>query len=211
VKPCAIVRAGNPRRFRNVAIVWLITSMIPAMLAHRVDELLQSTLLSVAPDTVTMEITITPGIEVIDSILALIDQDHDGKISETEAVVYAKRVLKSVELTLDRRTLELKLVGQEVASLADARSGLGLIRIKADAALGKVANGRHAITFRCRHPNPAAAFLANALVPESSAIRILRQRRDESQSELTVDYRLQQPSAPLSARGRDSTLRPAQD
>lgn len=168
--------------------------MIPAALAHRVDELLQSALLSISPDSVTVEITITPGTDVIDSTLALLDLDHDGRVSNSEAEAYARRVVKSVELSLDERLLELNLTGQETTSLADARSGLGLIRVKARASLGKVADGRHAILFRNRHPNVGDAFLANALLPESSAIRILGQRRDESQSELRVDYQLQRPT-----------------
>jgi hypothetical protein len=192
VKPSTIARIASCRRCcRKFTAAILAVSIFPSALAHRVDELLQSTLLSVSPEMVTVEITITPGIEVVDSTLALIDRDRDGKISTAEAETYARRVAKSVELTLDERPLELNVAGQEVAPLADARSGLGLIRVKARAKLGKVAEGRHSIVFRNRHPVSGTVFLANALLPESPSIRVLRQRRDENQSELTVVYRLQ--------------------
>ncbi len=51
-----------------------------------------------------------PGVAVSSIVLASIDTNADGVISETEQRAYAKRVLGDVSLTVDGNRLSLRLV-----------------------------------------------------------------------------------------------------
>ena len=57
-----------------------------AALAHRLDEYLQATRLSLAPDRVVLKIDLTPGVEVAPAIFAMITPNRDGRISEAEGI-----------------------------------------------------------------------------------------------------------------------------
>jgi hypothetical protein len=50
--------------------------------------------------------------------------------------------------------------------------------------------GVHQLSFRNRHDSQRSVYLANALVPESDRVAVTAQRRDGSQSELVIEYRL---------------------
>lgn len=52
--------------------------------AHRLDEYLQATRLSVARDRIDLELDLTAGADVASAVFASIDTNHDGRISPTE-------------------------------------------------------------------------------------------------------------------------------
>jgi len=52
--------------------------------AHRLDEYLQATTISVEKDRIQVQIRLTPGIAVVPSVLRNIDIDADGVISNAE-------------------------------------------------------------------------------------------------------------------------------
>ncbi len=70
--------------------------------AHRLDEYLQATTISVEKDRVQAEIRLTPGLAVFRRVLAYIDTDANGVISGAEQRAYAERV----RLDLSRRNLQ---------------------------------------------------------------------------------------------------------
>ncbi|TMA57475.1 MAG: hypothetical protein E6J73_19135 [Deltaproteobacteria bacterium] len=61
-----------------------------AALAHRDDQYLQATLVAIEPSGVRLQINLTPGVAVAEQVIAEIDRDRDGAISESEAVDYAE-------------------------------------------------------------------------------------------------------------------------
>ncbi|HWD98070.1 MAG TPA: hypothetical protein VG345_03505, partial [Bryobacteraceae bacterium] len=65
----------------------------PQAFAHRLDEYLQGTILSVGKSRLEAQITLTPGVAVFPFLMAVIDTDSDGTISEAERRAYVKRVL----------------------------------------------------------------------------------------------------------------------
>jgi hypothetical protein len=127
------------------------------------------------------------GVAVADQVLALIDKDCDGRISNAEGTAYAQRVLKDLELRLDEKVLDLGSMNVVFPSLQDVKNGLGVIRIKASAALGQLAAGRHKLKLTNTHLPTISVYLVNALVPQDPAIKLARQTRDELQR----DYRLE--------------------
>src|SRR2546428_291772 len=97
-------------------IVTLIASIVvllpfPATTsAHRVDEYLQATRLSLARDRIGLEIDLTPGVNVAQMIFAVINTDHDGRISQSEGRAYANQFLKQIVLDLDGQRQSLTLI-----------------------------------------------------------------------------------------------------
>jgi hypothetical protein len=59
--------------------------------AHRLDEYLQATRLSLDLDRVGVEIDLTAGVSLAAQIFASIDTDRDGRISIAEGEAYARR------------------------------------------------------------------------------------------------------------------------
>jgi hypothetical protein len=76
--------------------------------------------------------------------------------------------------------------------------GVGVIRIRGSASFPASAAGRHELTYRNRHESDISVYLANALVPPDNQIEITAQRRDRSQSELAIDYRVVPAQPPFS-------------
>ncbi len=59
--------------------------------AHRLDEYLQATRLSIAVDCVGLELDMTAGVNVAPHVVASIDTNRDGQISSAEGDLYARR------------------------------------------------------------------------------------------------------------------------
>ncbi|HXI91255.1 MAG TPA: hypothetical protein VNO24_14655, partial [Blastocatellia bacterium] len=155
--------------------------------AHRLDEYLQATTISVERDRVRAQIRLTPGVAVFPIVLANIDTDADGVISEAEQLAYAERVLGDLSLTIDGDRLRLRLVSLKFAQIEEMKEGLGEIQLEFDA---DVASGgpNRSLTFENQHQSRIAAYLVNCLVPRDPGIRITAQNRNYQQSFYQLDY-----------------------
>ena len=176
------MRAGT----RICSIVILLT-FPAAIVAHRLDEYLQATRLSVAMDRIVLKTDLTPGVDVAPMIFALINTNHDGRISEAEGKAYAKQVLKEIVLEVDGRRQHLDLVSSQFPSFQEMSAGMGAIRIEARAAWA-AAPGRHSLFYQNNHRPDLGAYLVNALVPASREIEITEQRRDSRQREIRMGF-----------------------
>ena len=86
----------------GLLIVTAVVLICPAVAgAHRLDEYLQATLLSVERDHVELEIDLTAGSNVASKVFALIDTDRDGQISPAEGEAYTQSVLSSIVISID--------------------------------------------------------------------------------------------------------------
>jgi|SRR5579862_8986427 len=155
--------------------------------AHRLDEYLQATLISVEKGRVSAQIRLIPGVAVFPMVLANIDADGDGIISETEQRDYAERVLRDLSLMVDGNLLQLRLASIEFPTIEQMKEGLGEIRIEFDANVPRGGANRRLI-FENHHRRRIAAYLVNCLVPHDPDIRISGQRRDDLQSFYQLDY-----------------------
>ena len=77
--------------------------------AHRLDEYLQATTISVERDRVQAQIRLTPGVAVFPSVLAGIDTNADQVVSESEQRAYAEAVLRDLSFTVDGTPLHPRL------------------------------------------------------------------------------------------------------
>jgi len=170
---------------RLAAAILLLTAT-PA-LAHRLDEYLEATLVSVEKARMRAEITLTPGVAVYPIVLADIDTDADGIISETEQRAYAGRVLRDLSLTIDGRPLRLQLLSKRFPTIEEMKGGLGQIQIEFSADL-LFGGATRRLIFENHHQSRIAAYQVNCLVPRDPDIRIVAQNRNYSQSLYQLEY-----------------------
>ena len=167
--------------------------------AHRLDEYLQATTISVEKDRVQAQIRLTPGVTVFPAVLAIIDTDGDGVISEAEQRTYAGRVLGDLSLTIDGDRLQLRLVSSKFARLDEMKEGQGEIQLEIEADVSSGGPNRK-LVFENHHQSRIAAYLVNCLISRDPAIRITAQNRNYEQSFYQLDYvqidvRSQSPAA----------------
>ncbi len=156
--------------------------------AHALDEYVQAAQVALAPDGVSVELRLTPGVFVADRVFALIDVDGDGQISTAEEQAYAQRVMQDVALEVDGRRAPLALKGVEFPSRQEMKGGVGAIRLRLAAEADLGAAGEHRLSFRNEHLPELGAYLVNALVPTTSEIKIGKQERDPLQHELRLSF-----------------------
>ena len=174
---------------RLLACVLVVFAFQATAAAHVIDEYLQQAQIALAPDGARVELRLIPGVQVADRVLAMIDIDDDGQISSAEEQAYAQRVLQDIALEVDGRRAPVALIGIHFPSRREMNEGSGAIRLDLmveAAALGTA--GEHQLSFRNDHMPEVGAYLANALLPATSEIKISRQERDPLQREMRLSF-----------------------
>jgi hypothetical protein len=156
--------------------------------AHRTEDYLQAARIGLEPGGVQITLDLTPGIAVAESFLTSLDQDHDGRLSAGEERAYARHVVRALQVQIDGRPLEPRVVSWSVPEPSALRRGEGTIRLELQIPTTGAAAGSHRLLFRNTHLAGHSAYLANALVPASDRVTVTAQRRDKDQSELTIEY-----------------------
>jgi len=161
----------------------LALSLVGGAAAHRLDEYLQATLIGVTRDGIDVEIHLTPGVAMLPVLMAVIDQDRDGRISSGEERAYVGRVAREVELRVDGVLAPLSLIESNFPTLEAMREGLGTIGIKL-----RTARSGHKLRFENRHLPQVSAYLVNCLAAPSDGLVVRRQTRDEAQRSIELEY-----------------------
>jgi hypothetical protein len=156
--------------------------------AHRLDEYLQATLVTIAPSQIRLQINLTPGVDVADQVLALIDRNHDGRISRDEANTYSALLKHDLLLRLDRHKLALKLTTAKFPEMPELRTGWGIIQMEFSAPLGRLATGTHTLSLDNRHLSHLGVYLFNAAQPTSDSVHITKQKRNDTQSAGEIEF-----------------------
>lgn len=156
--------------------------------AHRIDDYLQATLVSLQPGRLHAALRMVPGALTAPAILAAIDTDHDGLLLAREQQAYAERVARDLHLAIDGRAVPLTVAALRFGPPAAMRDGTGEIALDLVAPL-PAGGAEHTVVLENRHRPGRAVYLMNALVPERGDIAILAQRRDGSQARYEIDYR----------------------
>lgn len=174
-----------------------------AAVAHRIDEYLQATILSLESNRVQASMRLIPGVLVSPSVIASIDTDGDGIFSESEQRAYAQRVLGDLAVTIDGKSVQPKLISWSFPEPAEMRGGLGEIHVdySVDVPLG---GQTRSLILANHHLSRTSVYLMNVLVPQDPALRIVAQNRNEEQSRYELDY---QQSAATAAGPRTPLAR----
>jgi hypothetical protein len=176
------------RLLASMALLCAWLAILPAASAHRLDEYLQATRLSVDTDRVDLEIDLTAGAAVASKVFSWIDTDRDGQVSAAEGEAYAQQVLRSVALKVDGRPATIRLVESSFPPFSDMSLGVGIIRLRAVAKVPSAGAGRHQVSFLNTHQPESSVYLVNALVPQNPRIQLGEPQRDFAQHGLTLDY-----------------------
>ena len=155
--------------------------------AHRLDEYLQGTIISVEKGRLEAEVTLTPGVIVFPLLIAEIDTDSSGSISEAEQRAYAGRVLKDLSLAIDGHRLTPQLVTMRFPAVDEMREGRGEIQLDFIASLPPGGRNRK-LVLENRHQRRIAAYQVNCLVSRDPHIRIMAQNRNYTQSLYELDF-----------------------
>ena len=173
-------------RLLTIATALLLALTAPAH-AHRLDEYLQATILSIQGTHVEGFMRLVPGVAVSSIVISSIDTNGDGTLSEPEQQVYALRVLGDLSLSIDGRPAALHLGSAHFPSLDEMREGMGEIRLDFTADLPRGGPNRK-LVFENHHQSWISAYLVNSLVPSDKAIRITAQSRNQNQSLYQLDF-----------------------
>jgi hypothetical protein len=174
-------------KMKRAAAVVILVCLAGSLSAHRLDEYLQATIISVEKDRVDLSMRLIPGIAVSSTVLASIDANGDRVISRTERRVYAEWVLRDVSLSLDGNRLKPRLISVDFPRVEDMKQGVGEIQIEFSADLPAGGFNRK-LVFENHHQSRIAAYLMNCLVPRDPNIRISAQNRNENQSFYELSY-----------------------
>jgi hypothetical protein len=174
----------NKKLLAAAAIALLLGASLSA---HRLDEYLQATLISVEKNHIQASMRLIPGVAVFPSVIASIDSNGNGVISEAEQHAYAERVLGDVSLTVDGKAVTPTIVSVKFSAIEELKEGLGEIQIEFTADLPAGGTQRR-IVFENHHQSAISAYLVNCLVPRDPDIRIVAQNRNENQSFYELDY-----------------------
>jgi len=173
----------------------LLSAGVPGT-AHRIDEYLQATLFSIERDNITAQLRLMPGVAVFPVVLAAIDTDADGLLSNAERTAYAERVLRDLSLTVDGDPVRLQLFSANFATIEEMKEGRGEIQLHVHANVPPGGRNRR-LVFENHHQRRIAAYLVNSVVPRDPGIRLSVQSRNEDQSVYRLDY-VQPGVSPLS-------------
>jgi ABC-type nickel/cobalt efflux system permease component RcnA len=187
----APVKRYLPWSIGLLALISLLTSgLLPAKeaAAHPIDEYVQNTYIDPAPDRTALELNLTPGVLVAPQVIALIDADGDGEISEAEGEAYANDyVLRDIALEVDGEPQPLTLVDDSFPTPLDMSAGMGTIRLHVVTEAPKGVPGDHSLSFRNDHQPVKSKYLVNAF-KKSNEVEISQQDRDKFQHAIRVDY-----------------------
>jgi HupE / UreJ protein len=171
----------------SILIVAIVLSLPLSVFAHRLDEYLEATILSIDTDHVDGSMRLVPGVAVASAVIASIDANSDGAFSDQERIAYAQRVLNDVFLAVDGQHLTTHLKSADFPSLEEIKQGVGEIRLEFSAAF-PAGGVNHHLVFENHHQPSAAVFLVNTLVPSDKDIQIAAQSRNENQSVYQLDF-----------------------
>ncbi len=174
--------------FRCLGLLLGLAALNSTALAHRLDEYLQATLVTIEPGEARLQINLTPGVAVADQVLAVIDRNHDGIISTNEVAAYCELLKRELTVRLDGRKVALKLAASNFPAPTELRTGWAFIQIEFSASTGSLGAGTHRLTLKNRHLPAWSVYLVNAAQPKAGSIHITRQKRNESQSTGEIDF-----------------------
>lgn len=174
------------RKVLSIAACFLLILPAPAF-AHRLDEYLEATILSIVSSRVDGTMRLVPGVAVASTVIASIDANDDGTISGAEKMAYAQLVLQAVSLSVDGRIMPLNLVSASFPAIDEMKQGIGEIQIVFTANLPS-GGGHRRLIFENHHQSGIAVYLINCLAPQDKSIQIAGQSRNENQSYYQLDF-----------------------
>jgi hypothetical protein len=176
------------RRLRVLLLVAGLVALPFGVIAHRLDEYLQATLVTIEPGEVRLQLNLTPGVDIANQVLALIDRNRDGLISSNEAAAYSELLKRDLVLRLDQHKIALKPTAVKFPEVAELRTGWGVIQIEFSGSIGPLTAGTHKLGLKNRHLPALSVYLFNAALPGPGSLQITAQKRNRNQSNGEIEF-----------------------
>ncbi len=183
------------KNLSTIAVVFVTLVLATPLHAHRAAGLLQASLVEVLPTQIGVQVTLVAGLDIAPKIFALLDTDGDGELSEIESVIWSELFMARQSVTVDGKSVPLKLKDLRTSPLAELTNGHTEIVVHFTADLGRLACGPRTIVCANRYEPIPCAYQINGLVPKSPGVRITSHRRDEREKELTLAAEFAMPTA----------------
>jgi ABC-type nickel/cobalt efflux system permease component RcnA len=177
----------------------------PRVLAHPLDECLQALYVTLGSTGVAIELDLTPGVLVAPQVIALIDTDGDGQITNAEAQAYARSVLDQITVDLDRQPYRLAPTKLAFPPMLNLTAGAGVIQLEAaldsNSTQLQLSTGPHEVTVHNTYSPLKSAYQSAVVLQSAAQLSVRQQTRDELQQSLRVDYSILTPvvAVPASA------------
>lgn len=163
-----------------------------AVLAHPVNEYVQASYLTLTEDQILIDVNLTAGVLIGDAILADIDVDDDGIISDSEQIEYAEMVASELYLEADGQALTITLSDVEYPTITNLKGGEDAIRLHLTAPLPSINVGDYQMVYENNFAPESYdnVYLVNAFVQADVAdyIDITDQERDWYQQSMVLSY-----------------------
>ena len=177
------------RFFASSAALLLGLSLGAPALSHPLDELAQSSYLTLEDGSVRLEVGMTPGERVTQKFLALGDLTSNAGRRD-----FGNRIGKYLSASVDGRKLPLTL---ETADSALPAQGPGVL-LSYRAALPSLSPGPHTLRYENRFEPFRSGYLSTALLG-SGGVRLGQMERDPRQQSLTFAFTPPDKPASLSS------------
>lgn len=152
--------------------------------------------ISIAADSIGVELDLTPGLKVAGAYYDTLDSDRNGRISEAERVRYRELVARALALSADGAAVPLVITDVRWPTEEQLRDGEGMVRLFAVARLAAPRAGAHVLTFRNDHEPVSSGYMVNPLAPQPP-IALVHVTRDYLQHGISVYYTI----APVQPQG----------
>lgn len=179
-----------------VCLISLLLILPPTTAAHPLDEFYQVTYILMAPNRITLQVELYPGVLVAPRILGLIDTNQDDHISPAESQAYVDLFLKDVTFEVDDRPTSLTATNLVFPTPLDLRAGVGVIRFNLYADLPADHRGSHHFFYKNNHQPDIGIYLVSALGDAARWVDLTQQEPDIFQASIRVDYIIE-TEAPL--------------
>jgi hydrogenase/urease accessory protein HupE len=155
--------------------------------AHRLNEYLEATTISLSAGEVLVELRLTPGVDVAAAILKRLDLNGDDRISKAEEQAYLSMMARDVSFFLDGDQTTPALLSSSFPTVAEMKKGFGEISIKYALKI-KQERSSHQLKLHNLHFSQVGVYLVNCLLPTDSSIVVVNQTRSVDQSQYQLDF-----------------------
>jgi len=169
---------------------------LPTVVAgHQLDEFLGLTHINVNADRAIVSLSLTPGAEIVEPVIARIDRNRDGVFTADEQNVYVDKIRSNLTLAVDDRPVEMVVSRLAFPSLELLRLGQGVIHVELEGRYPRVPVGRHELFYANDNSDEITVYVVNALRPDVPEILIGRQDRDWYQRHVTIGFEVSPATA----------------
>jgi hypothetical protein len=185
---CAESRKGDAIAPARLLLVGAAALMLPAgVQAHRLDEVLQTTRISIGVNQIDLDVAISPGIETAAAVLSAVDVNGNGAIDAIEERNYVDGIARALRLSIDGRVLPLRPARDGFPASDAFREGLGVVQLTLTADF-ESGSGRHSLSFANGFAPAGSVYQVNALTPVERGIALRQPIRDARQRTFGIDY-----------------------